>query len=355
MTAVPAGVAMPSLVRWGISADADLVYRTLATFGSRESGAVARELGLSPVRTRQALDELTAIGAAIPQPGPAAASMVWTAARPERVVTMIRQRRMRTQAQLDPVAQYIQVLRDAGIPLDSAVRPSTRITLLPGRAAARRRIADLVDGCQHEHLSIHPEASFTAEETASAAPTDQSLARNVAVSTVCLPSSDGDMYAASVRASGVASRYADQLPLKLQVFDRQRALVRVDPQDNTKGMLEVADPDSVEALLAVFRREWAAGRNPQQNAVRPIVLTIREEELVKLLVCGLTDDVAAKRLQVSPRTVTTLVRGLMDRLGVENRFQLGLALGARAAQLPGLLPPARPLPADLPAQHRKAS
>src|SRR3954469_18901315 len=33
--ALAIGAALPSLVRWGTSADADLVYRTLVTFGAR--------------------------------------------------------------------------------------------------------------------------------------------------------------------------------------------------------------------------------------------------------------------------------------------------------------------------------
>ena len=58
-----------------------------------------------------------------------------------------------------------------------------------------------------------------------------------------------------------------------------------------------------------------------------ITLSERERELVSLLSQGHTDQEAAKRLGVSPRSVTNLVRGLMDRFGVDNRFQLGLALG----------------------------
>jgi LuxR family transcriptional regulator of spore coat protein len=58
-----------------------------------------------------------------------------------------------------------------------------------------------------------------------------------------------------------------------------------------------------------------------------ITLSERERELVALLSRGRTDQEAAERLGISPRSVTNLVRGLMDRLGVDNRFQLGLALG----------------------------
>jgi DNA-binding NarL/FixJ family response regulator len=60
-----------------------------------------------------------------------------------------------------------------------------------------------------------------------------------------------------------------------------------------------------------------------------IELDPREHTLVGLLAQGHTDASAATELRVSARTVSTIVRSLMDRLGVENRFQLGVALGAR--------------------------
>ena len=66
-----------------------------------------------------------------------------------------------------------------------------------------------------------------------------------------------------------------------------------------------------------------------------ITLTPRERELIALLAEGHTDLTAAEHLAISPRSVTNILRSLMDRLGVENRFQLGLALGfLRKASVP---------------------
>jgi DNA-binding CsgD family transcriptional regulator len=66
------------------------------------------------------------------------------------------------------------------------------------------------------------------------------------------------------------------------------------------------------------------------------MLTSREKALVTLLAQGHTDASAARELGVSPRSVTYTLRALMDRLGVDNRFQLGLALGAQSmASIPG--------------------
>jgi DNA-binding CsgD family transcriptional regulator len=57
----------------------------------------------------------------------------------------------------------------------------------------------------------------------------------------------------------------------------------------------------------------------------------REEELIRLLMAGHTDSSAARRLKVSPRTITTMLRNLMDRMAVNNRFQLGVSLGRHMA------------------------
>ncbi len=75
-----------------------------------------------------------------------------------------------------------------------------------------------------------------------------------------------------------------------------------------------------------------------------ITLSERERELIALLAEGHTDVTAAELLAISPRSVTNLLRNLMDRLGVENRFQLGLALGfLRKAHVP---PPTPATPKD---------
>lgn len=66
-----------------------------------------------------------------------------------------------------------------------------------------------------------------------------------------------------------------------------------------------------------------------------IDLNQRECNLIALLASGHTDVSAAQAMSISARSVTNIMRHLMDRLGVDNRFQLGLALGAlRAAEPP---------------------
>jgi DNA-binding NarL/FixJ family response regulator len=78
-----------------------------------------------------------------------------------------------------------------------------------------------------------------------------------------------------------------------------------------------------------------------RQEVHTVVLTHRERAIVELLALGASEEAAAAALGLSRRTVVYTLRALMDRLGVANRFQLALVLGAaRAVPVPPL-PPAR--------------
>jgi DNA-binding NarL/FixJ family response regulator len=90
----------------------------------------------------------------------------------------------------------------------------------------------------------------------------------------------------------------------------------------------VAHPPLVTALVTLFDRHWETARDPLENVLPDLVLSARERAVVTLLAAGHTDATAARELRISQRSVTNVLRALMDRLGVDNRFQLGLALGA---------------------------
>ncbi|MFJ9541231.1 helix-turn-helix transcriptional regulator [Streptomyces sp. NPDC101225] len=82
----------------------------------------------------------------------------------------------------------------------------------------------------------------------------------------------------------------------------------------------------------------------EERLAAAMPLDERQRRLVALLLAGHTDASAAGRLGVSPRTVTNILRSLMDRLGVDNRFQLGVALGSRMRVPDRPNHPPRPVP-----------
>jgi DNA-binding NarL/FixJ family response regulator len=87
----------------------------------------------------------------------------------------------------------------------------------------------------------------------------------------------------------------------------------------------------VTSLASLFEQTWetavplgaARERTPEEG------ITPGEQELLKLLASGLTDEAAGKRLGVSLRTVRRQMAGLMERLNATSRFEAGLKAAQR--------------------------
>lgn len=354
------GAAVPALVRWGVSADADLVYRYLASFGPRTAGAAAASLGLGVRRVGAALDQLDDAGlvraAREPSAGGADAT-TWRAVPVDLAVATLRRRALRRAAvgadadrrpsavdHWPPDVDHRPAGADRRAP-GGERRPPARY--LPDRVATRRRIAELVAVERAEHLAMNPEEVISSDALAIAAPMDTALLRRrIRLHSLGRAPADGDRssrHAAEFARLGGVYREAARLPHKLMIFDRRVALIAVDPLDLDRGTWEVTHPGAVESLVALFLRHWADATDPCRNGVPHVVLTAREKAVIKLLAEGHTDGSAARQLGISTRSVTYALRALMDRLGVENRFQLGLALGALQVATPPA-PPAPPTP-----------
>ena len=102
--------------------------------------------------------------------------------------------------------------------------------------------------------------------------------------------------------------------------------VRVEPFDRAAGLLVGADdyivkPFEPDELLARVRTHLA----PRARAVEPSpsaeVLTPRELEVLRLLAEGLAQAEIAERLVISPKTVSTHIQHVLEKLGVHSRAQ----------------------------------
>lgn len=336
------GERVPSLVRWGRSADADLLYRTLVTFGPRTARMLARDLGLSSQRVTTALNELASIGAAQARQTTARRTLVWMPTAPGEVAASVRRRR--------PVDETDQPHRLChaltGRLIAEAGMFGEGLRHLRTRALTRARLAELGDVARHEQLAMNPEVVFDTESAQAGISNDRRLLRRgVRMRVLGLQPADPDpmlRYGRQPSELSPAYREAPIVPLKLFVVDRKIALFPVAPNDFDRGYLEVAQPPLVAALHALFEKHWANGRDPEERTVPQITLGQREQELITLLARGHTDTTAARVLRISTRSVSNILRGLMDQLGVENRFQLGLVLGA----LHVASPPNDPAPHD---------
>ena len=354
-TAVPLGAAVPSLVRWGLSVDADLVFRTLATFGPRSQQTLMAELGLSRQRITDAVGELRAAGAAIAATAGGTGtrqSPVWHSRPPADVVATLRSRRMRL---VDPIAQaqrhfgLVRALADrlggAGIALDPTTAAGISghdVRAFRSRALAQARLTELRAIERYDRLVINTEQVFDSHARAVGPSGSRSLVeRNINVRIIGVPPADGDRFQPGeelVNQTTYRTREALRVPLKLFVIDHRIALFPIDPLNRERGYLEVTHRGVVDALVGTFERHWATATDPVRHGVPQILLSEREQALIDLLATGHTDISAAQQLKISARSVTNIMRSLMDRVGVDNRFQLGLTLGTMRAAAP---PPLR--------------
>jgi DNA-binding CsgD family transcriptional regulator len=249
------GSALPSLVRWGLSPDADLVYRTLVSLDTARESQLAQELGMAHERVREAMRELAHAGAIrrvsstsrrTPKTNGRA---VWAARQPNQVVRQLHGHRTR-----------------------------------PTGTAAIRGLAPE----QTTSPPRKPRAMDTATTPVPAEPTPPT---------------------AQIHLGPTSARQAGQ--------DRMAG-------ESRRWMPHQAPPPPFETLTGCGHHEDGPS----------IALTPRERAIVELLAQGHTDETAARELDLSRRTVGYALGGLMSRLGVDNRFQLGLALGALRAAIP---------------------
>jgi DNA-binding CsgD family transcriptional regulator len=345
---LPPGPPAPSLAAWGLSADADLLYRCLLLSGAQTAGQLERGLGMAWHRVARGLEELLSAGAVGHRPGDGRRAERWTPVAPHQATVALRARRhqfarpayrpMRTGQLLPGQLSSGQLL--SGQLLSGPVRLGDGMRHLPSRQLTRARLAELVRTVRHEHVAMQPERVYDEESARPAVRMDRALlAAGVHLRVLgSLPADAEDPLIAHGKRPDEPRpdyRQATERPMKLIVMDRRTALLPVSPDDLDRGYLEITDEAVVAALVALFERQWdAAARNRQEHPMPRIQLTAREWTLLGLLARGDTDESAARAMRISRRTVSNTLRDLMDRLGVDNRFQLGLAVGARRLLAP---------------------
>jgi DNA-binding CsgD family transcriptional regulator len=131
-------------------------------------------------------------------------------------------------------------------------------------------------------------------------------------------------YLSRAHTAGAQVRLTVTAPLKLTLVDRHTALLPLEPQLRTlhHGALLVRDPVLVHALRTTYTALWAASR-PRTYAgldAPPAYLL----PVLDLLLSGLTDAAAARRLNLAPRTYARRVTQLLDLLGATSRAQAGV-------------------------------
>ncbi|MFF6772399.1 LuxR family transcriptional regulator [Streptomyces sp. NPDC012637] len=127
-------------------------------------------------------------------------------------------------------------------------------------------------------------------------------------------------------AAGEQARVLPSVPVKLLIIDEAYALVSLSIReaDVVNTMLVVQPCGLLSALVALFEQCWHSALPFHGGAARPAALPPADRRLLRLLAGGASDEVIARELGVSRRTLFRRLQILMARLGAANRFQLAL-------------------------------
>ncbi|MDT8913033.1 transcriptional regulator TrmB [Amycolatopsis sp. PS_44_ISF1] len=140
---------------------------------------------------------------------------------------------------------------------------------------------------------------------------------------------DADFYRANIApciAAGEESRVISSVPAKVMVVDDRAAVVllTVAETDRNRSGLLVRRCSLLPALIALFDGYWERAGSLSGPEVPVAGLRPLERELLPLLATGATDEVAARSLGVSRRSITRSMERLMQLTDSASRFELAV-------------------------------
>ncbi|MFF3415779.1 hypothetical protein ACFYW9_13935 [Streptomyces sp. NPDC002698] len=131
-----------------------------------------------------------------------------------------------------------------------------------------------------------------------------------------------------VEEQGGLVRTMETLPGWFLVMSDSLALV---PAAGREGVSVVTDPATVGVLQSVFTDYWLRARPFSQGGWRGARLEDVSQEvnavIIRMLCTGAKDELVAKRLGMSVRTLRRRIAHMLDGLGAASRFQAGFEVG----------------------------
>ncbi|MEU2158874.1 LuxR C-terminal-related transcriptional regulator [Streptomyces sp. NPDC019396] len=297
---------------------------------------VAAQVRCSRAEAEQLCDELSVLG--LLTPASDSLSGYLTVA-PEAALTRLfsaeeRQTAAHTQL-VSRIRESISTLaRDYHL-LSEERRESVEVQILPNPALVNAFLEDAGSTARDRMRSMHPGGPPPEELIDDMLLRDKEMeSRGVRVEALYLRRTAEVPYMAGYLADAVRpgreARTADYLPLRMLLFDDDVAVLPVDPEDSGQGALVVHGQALVRSLHALYDYCWhsATPSHHPAQAAQAVDLMLDGQELVivRMLADGVKDEVIARRLGISSRTLSRSISGLMERLGAQTRFQTALRI-----------------------------
>lgn len=317
------------LTTLGLSQQAETLYRLMLSQPTWGVARITESLGWVEAEVRAAMDELADQelirpswegGGAMRTVSPKVAFEALIARRQAEIARKQHEMESSRAAIAGLVAEYSMLRPEEG---------SGGIEHLTGLDEIRARLEELGAQAHSETLSFAPGGKQTPENRAASRPITRTLLdRGVKVKTIYLSSIRNDPgsveHANWLAEHGGETRTTSVLPMRMQIVDREVAMVPVDPEGLTLGVAVIRERGAVAGLCALFDQVWEQSEVLGAAPVTPAgEITPQQRELLRLLSAGLTDEAAARRLGVSLRTERRMITDLMEQFDAQSRFQLG--------------------------------
>lgn len=324
-----------------LSRSEELVYLGLCRKGALSAEELARAEGMDLDAVFRALLGLRIKGL-VRGPGLEGAA-AWSALAPDLALESVLARRERTERDSRDVLTRLLdgYLRERGLRDPTA---AGLVEVVTGKEAIGE-VWDTMQSGARTSVDVFDKPPFVQGDDEDPIPELEMLARGVRARGVYERASLLDpAKLAEVQemiAAGEAAVMVPELPFKLAVVDRRRALLPLGTGTELTAALIVRPSPLLDALIEVFEAQWTRGMpvpRSARSAVLPEAPENRRESpaasageartglegLLTMLSAGMTDEAIARQLGVSARTVQRRISDLMESLGSRNRFQAGV-------------------------------
>lgn len=332
-------MAVPSIVpvfeAVGVSPMQEAVYLALLEAGGGDAASVARASGITDDQAEVVLASLEGIGLAA---GPDDAGQ-WRVRPPDVAIEplVLRAQERLSRARLVAAELSDRLRRRIGDRSGDEL-----VEVVAGREQVQARIVELLESTRDELCwfdrppYVATDGMVVEQEVGERAMLD----RGAVVRSVYDPDGLTGERLTHVRAMadlGEQARTA-RVPLKLMVSDGRHAVLPLRTEHGAVALIVHPSP-LLDALMHLFSLVWdratplrpvaAAGQTEGHGEPDEAALGEDDRTLLMLLAAGHKDEYIAAHLRLNQRTVERRIRRLFQRLGVETRFQAGVAAGRR--------------------------
>ncbi|MHA7140261.1 MULTISPECIES: helix-turn-helix transcriptional regulator [unclassified Arthrobacter] len=127
----------------------------------------------------------------------------------------------------------------------------------------------------------------------------------------------------AIAAEGGEFRTLPSVPFRMLIFDRKLAVVARQLTSDDKAAMMIRDPNLVNVFIRFFNFTWefAEPFPTEEDTVSPLNGT--QQAILAGLAAGYSDEVIARRLDLSVRTCRRHIAWMLEALKADSRFQAG--------------------------------